>query len=158
MDVAHVLHHPFKTRLKEIPKPENVYPGGINITIEVTDGDTPGWAQPNASFLEQTSLFYEVMVFRESISTALSQEVPPFRAYEVISWCIQYLVCFWGLLELFLSVEHSFMKLIFENRQCCVRSNCCNTINTFWGYFWRPNLGINLSTDVLALWNYMKLL
>lgn len=52
--------------------PENVYPEGISITIEVTDGDAPGGAQPDASFLEQTGLFYEVMVFRESISTPLS--------------------------------------------------------------------------------------
>ena len=65
--------------------PENVYPEGISITIEVTDGDAPGGAQPDASFLEQTGLFYEVMVFRESISTPLSYKVPPFRAYEAIS-------------------------------------------------------------------------
>ena len=129
--------------------PENIYAGGISITTDVTDGDTPGWAQPNASFLEQTSLFYEVMVFRDSLSTALSQEVPPFRACEVISWCIQNLVCFWGLLELFLSLEHSFMKLIFESRQCCVRSNCCNIINTFWGYFGDQILGL---TWVLMYW------
>lgn len=72
-------YHPFETRLKEIPMPENVYPEGISITIEVTDGDAPGWAQPDASFLEQTGLFYEVMVFREIISL-LCPTVPPFRA------------------------------------------------------------------------------
>ena len=88
-------------------------------------------------------------VFRESLSTPPSQEVPPFRAHEVISLCVQYLVSFWGLLELFLGIEHSFMKLTFESRQCCVRLNCCNTINTFWGYFGDQILGL---TWVLMYW------
>ena len=88
-------------------------------------------------------------VFRESLSTPPSQKVPPFRAHEVISLCVQYLVSFWGLLELFLSIEHSFMKLTFESRQCCVRLNCWNTINTFWGYFGDQILGL---TWVLMYW------